>query len=120
MKKSFVLLATLLAVVAFATLTSFTFKKDEATLSITNGTDSDIDQVHFIIDGHDSGDVLGDDEVMEPGEAIETDFECEGVSSDAEITIKLVFEDGGTYSFEDNVCEGDYSWTISDDGKHQD
>jgi len=119
MKKSFVYAASMLALVGLVTLTSFNFK-DEATLSITNGTDSDIDQVHFIIDGHDSGDVLGDDEVMEPGEAIETDFECEGVSSDAEITIKLVFEDGKTYSFEDNVCEGDFSWEITDDGGHKD
>lgn len=107
------------ALVALATLTSFTLK-DEATLAITNKTDSDIDEVHFIIGGQDSGDVLGDDEIMEPGETIETDFECEGVSSSTMITVKLIFEDGKSYSFQDNVCEGDFSWDIVDDGGHKD
>jgi hypothetical protein len=119
MKKSIVLLATAFALVAFVTLTSFKLK-DEATLEITNKTDSDIDEVHFIIGGEDSGDILGDDEIMEPGESIETDFDCEGVSSNTMITIKLVFEDGKTYSFQDNVCEGDFSWDIVDDGGHKD
>ncbi len=119
MKKSFVLFAALV-LVAFVTLTSFKLKDDDAILSITNGTDSDIDEVHFIIDGKDSGDVLGDDELMEPGETLESTFDCENETGDEEVTVKLVFEDGKTYSFEDDVCEGDFSWTISDDGGHKD
>ncbi len=118
MKKSIVLFSALFAFVAFVTLSSFT--KDEKALDITNKTDSDIDEVHFIIDGKDSGDVLGDDEIMEPGETIESDFECEGVDANETITIKLIFEDGKTFSFEDNVCEGDFSWDIVEDGGHKD
>ena len=118
MKKSFVLFSAL-AMFCFVTLTSFTLK-EEKTLEITNKTDSDIDEVHFIIDGKDSGDVLGDDEIMEPGETLESTFECEGVDANETITIKLIFEDGKSYSFQDNVCEGDWTWDIVDDGGHKD
>lgn len=118
MKKSFLILVACVATLGFVAVNT-AFKTRDAKLTITNATDSDIDHVHFIWDGHDSGDVLGSDAILSPGEEVTVQFDCSQVGDD-NVTIELTFEDGKTYSFEDDVCEGDFTWSIEDDGNHKD
>jgi hypothetical protein len=86
-------------------------------LTITNKTLSDIDAIHFIFKGKDSGDVLGDYEILHPDESVSVKFDCTQIGRN-KVTVKLFFDDGKTYSFEDDVCESDFTWEITDDGGH--
>ena len=100
---------------------AFKSPKGDAQLTIINKTDSDIDHIHFIFDGQDSGDVLdgGKFDILHPGQSETVEFDC-SVVGDKMVTVKLIFEDGKAYSFEDDVCEGDFTWEIVDDGGHKD
>lgn len=118
MKKLFVIIAIFVATAGFVIVNS-AFKGSDVQLTITNKTDSDIDQVHFIHDGTDSGDVLGDNEILHPGESVTVEFDCK-VVADKDVKVKLIFEDGKDFSFDDDVCEGDFSWDITNDGGHKD
>ncbi len=102
----------ILAVLTFSA--GFTAKVETAVkLKITNKTKSRIDEVH--VGG--SGDILASDEVLEPNETVEITFSgCEG-NEDMEATVELVFVDGSHFSFEDTVCDGDFAWDITQDGK---
>lgn len=95
------------------TLSSFSNASKGEELKITNKTASDIDEIHV----GDSGDILDDDEILEPGESITLDFDCAGLHADVEATIHLIFEDESEYSFDDTICDGDFAWDIVDDGK---
>ncbi len=112
MKKNMIIGATLstIAVGIFVISSAFTPKAN--LLKITNKTDSRIDEVHF----DDSGDILDDDEVLEPGESVSVSFDCTGVSADDKTKITLVFVDGKTFAFNDEVCDGDFAWDIVNDG----
>jgi hypothetical protein len=99
------------AVVFFILTTSFVSKKNE--LSITNKTDSRIDEIHF--DG--SGDILDEDEVLEPGETVKVEFDCNPATKDPKaktkkIKVKLIFVGGTIFNFEDTICDGDFVWDI--------
>lgn len=95
------------------TLTAFTKANVGEELTITNKTDSDIDEIHV----GESGDIMDEDEILTPGESIKIDFDCAGLHADVEATIHLIFEDDSEFSFEDTVCDGDYAWDIVNDGK---
>ncbi len=95
------------------TLTAFTKANVGEELTITNKTDSDIDEIHV----GESGDIMDEDEILTPGESIKIDFDCVGLHADVEATIHLIFEDDSEFSFEDTVCDGDYAWDIVNDGK---
>jgi hypothetical protein len=84
-------------------------------LSITNKTDSDIDEIHF----NSGGDVVGDHEILHPGETIEVNFDCSTISKTTKVKVRLVFEDGKHYNFEDVVCNGTSTWEIKHDGSHK-
>ncbi len=103
----------ILAISSFVMNVAFTSKANK--LSITNKTDSDIDEIHF----NNSGDVIGDHEILHPGETIEVTFDCTNISKTTKIKIRLVFEDGLHYDFEDEVCDGDFAWDIETDGSHK-
>ncbi len=122
MKKSAMLFMAGVAIVGLA-MANVAFKspKEDAQLTIINKTDSDIDHIHFIFNGQDSGDVLdgGKFDILHPGESETVEFDCSVVGNKL-VTVKLIFEDGKTYSFEDDVCEGDFTWEIVDDGGHKD
>jgi len=95
------------------TFTAFKKANQFVELTITNKTDSDIDEIHV----GDSGDIMDEDEILTPGETITLEFDCEGLHADVEATIHLIFEDESEFSFEDTVCDGDFSWDIVNDGK---
>lgn len=95
------------------TLTAFTKANVGEELTITNKTDSDIDEIHV----GESGDIMDEDEILTPGESIKIDFDCVGLHADVEATIHLIFEDDSEFSFEDTVCDGDFAWDIVNDGK---
>ncbi len=105
--------ALLLSGLVVGTMSSFKKSTVGEKLTITNKTKSDIDEIHV----GDSGDIMAEDEILEPGEKIVLDFSCGDLGADVEATIHLVFEDGSTYSFDDTVCDGDYAWDIVSDGK---
>lgn len=120
-KSSFLSLATI-AMIGFAVINSaFNSPKGDTQLTITNKTDSDIDHIHFIFNGQDSGDILdgGEYDILHPGQSETVEFDC-SVIGNKKVTVKLIFEDGKSYSFEDDVCEGDFTWDIVDDGGHKD
>jgi hypothetical protein len=94
------------------TLTAFKKAHVGEELTITNKTDSDIDEIHV----GDSGDIMDSDEILTPGESITLDFDCEGLNADVEATIHLIFEDDSEFSFDDTVCDGDFEWEIVSDG----
>jgi hypothetical protein len=114
MKTSKILIYTLF-LSGFVVFTMTSFKKSSVgeKLTITNKTKSDIDEIHV----GDSGDIMAEDEILEPGEAITIEFDCAHFHADVEATIHLIFEDDSTYSFDDTVCDGDYAWDIVSDGK---
>jgi len=116
MKKKTIVSALLSTVAVGILVIASAFSPKDGHLTITNKTDSDIDEVHF--DG--SGDVMGDHEILHPNETIEVDFDCKGVGKDHETKIHLVFEDHKVYDFTDEVCDGDFSWDIVEDGNHKD
>lgn len=116
MKKNTIIGALLSTVAVGIFVISSAFAPKDGHLTITNKTDSDIDEVHF--DG--SGDVMGDHGILHPGETLEVVFECAGADKDHHTKIHLVFEDGKAYDFEDEVCDGDFSWDIAEDGNHKD
>jgi hypothetical protein len=122
MKKNAMLFMAAVAVIGMA-MANVAFKspKRDAQLTIINKTDSDIDHIHFIFDGQDSGDILdgGKFDILHPGQSETVEFDC-SVVGDKMVTVKLIFEDGKAYSFEDDVCEGDFTWEIVDDGGHKD
>jgi hypothetical protein len=122
MKRNVMLFMAAVAMVGLA-MANVAFKspKGDAQLTIINKTDSDIDHIHFIFDGQDSGDVLdgGKFDILHPGQSETVEFDC-SVVGDKMVTVKLIFEDGKAYSFEDDVCEGDFTWEIVDDGGHKD
>jgi len=95
------------------TLTAFTKANVGEELTITNKTNSDIDEIHV----GESGDIMDEDEILTPGESIKIDFDCVGLHADVEATIHLIFEDDSEFSFEDTVCDGDFAWDIVNDGK---
>jgi len=102
--------------IALALLLTASFKETAPKLTIINKTDSAIDEVH--IGG--SEDILDDDEVLEPNESVTIEFSgCVGNEGE-DVEVLLVFEDGEEYSFDDAVCDGDFSWEIKDDGNHSD
>ena len=94
-------------------LTAFKKAKVGEELTITNRTNSDIDEIHV----GDSGDIMDADEILTPGESITLIFDCAGLHADVEATIHLIFEDESEFSFEDTVCDGDFAWDIVSDGK---
>ena len=97
------------------TLSSFKAPKSvKPQMTIVNKTDSDIDEIHI----GESGDLMDETEILMPGEKITIEFDCKGLHADVEATVKLVFEDHTTFSFEDTVCDGDFEWDIVNDGKH--
>jgi hypothetical protein len=112
MKKNTILGIALSTVAVGLLVVSSAFTPKGNHLKITNKTDSRIDEVHF----DDSGDILDDDEVLEPGESVEVSFDCKGVSADDKTKITLVFVDGKTFAFDDEVCDGDFAWDIVNDG----
>ena len=82
------------------------------TLSITNKTNSDIDEIHL----NGGGDLIGDYEILHPNETIEVDFNCSKYNASTKIKVHLVFDDGKTYNYEDVVCSDGENWDIEDDG----
>ena len=113
--KSFKLFSFSLLLLSFGivTMSSFVLPNAGEQLKITNKTGSDIDEIHV----GDSGDILDEDEILEPGESVTLDFDCGGLHADVEATIHLIFEDESEYSFDDTVCDGDFAWDIVEDGK---
>lgn len=113
--KSFKLFSISLLLLSFVmvTMSSFVLLNSGEQLTITNKTETDIDEIHV----GDSGDILDEDEILEPGESVTLDFDCAGLHADVEATIHLIFEDESEYSFDDTVCDGDFSWDIVEDGK---
>lgn len=84
------------------------------TLSITNKTQSDIDEIHL----NGGGDLIGDYEILHPNETIEVDFNCSKYNATTKIKVHLVFDDGKTHSYEDVVCRDGKNWNIEDDGNN--
>jgi hypothetical protein len=113
--RTFKLFSISVLFLSFLIVTMSSFKKPNfgEQLTITNKTGSDIDEIHV----GDSGDILDEDEILEPGESVTLEFDCAGLHADVEATIHLIFEDDTEYSFDDTVCDGDYAWDILDDGK---
>ncbi len=109
----FLIYALLFSGIISFTMTSFKSSSVGERLTITNKTDSDIDEIHV----GDSGDIMAADEILEPGESITIDFDCGNLHADVEATIHLIFEDHSTFEFDDTVCDGDYAWDIVNDGK---
>lgn len=115
MKKLSYSLTLLLIVVCFLTLTSASTPKRENLLQITNKTDSDIDELHI----NNSGDLIEDYEIIHPGETVELRFDCSGFGKTQKLKVRLVFDDGKTFEYEDVVCDGDNNWAITNDGGHK-
>jgi hypothetical protein len=121
MKKSSVLFVGLVALGLATINVAFKSPQDnKPQLTIINKTDSDIDHIHFIIGGVETDDLLdgGEDDILHPGGKETVEFDC-SVIGNKKVTVKLIFEDGKSYSFDDDVCEGDFTWEIVDDGGHQ-
>jgi hypothetical protein len=97
-------------------------KKNETKIKIVNKSNLDIDHIYFSPPDKntwDEDDVLGDDEVLEPNEAITVLVEC------GTWDVKLILEDGGTcLGYDEHIC-GHEVWEITNadcngDGKEDD
>ena len=115
MKKLSYTLALWVTAICFFTLNSASTPKKQATLNVTNKTDSDIDELHI----HNSGDLIEDYEIIHPGETVELRFDCSGFGKTQKLKVRLVFDDGKSFEYEDVVCDGDNNWAITNDGGHK-
>ncbi|TAH18366.1 MAG: hypothetical protein EAZ08_11505 [Cytophagales bacterium] len=104
------------ALVLIGGLASMTMKKTSVNASkikITNGSSWDIDNIYFSpVDKSSWGaDILGSDEILEPGESITVLVDC------ATWDVKFVAEDDAECIVEDlDICEEEGTWTIDDLG----
>jgi hypothetical protein len=117
MKKNMRIIGTvLLAFVLMGGFTSMKMKKttmNASKIKIINKSNWDIDNIYFSPTDKAvwGADILGSDEVLEPGESITVLVDC------AAWDVKFVAEDDAECIVEDlDICEEEGAWTIDDLG----
>jgi len=106
--------ATLLVAIALltgstaATRYSLTHRTDKKTINIKNTTKFTVDQIFISPDDEDhwGDDIMDDDEILKPGEAVDVEVDC------GKWDVKLVADDDSECKIEDvTLCKSD-QWNI--------
>ncbi|MCU0391977.1 MAG: hypothetical protein MUE81_12730 [Thermoflexibacter sp.] len=107
---AFDILALLLLILVTSFMPSQKHEQTDSKIKIVNKSDLNIDHIYFSPPDKntwDEDDILGDDDVLEPGESVIVLLEC------GRWDIKLVLEDGGTcLGYDEMICEHE-TWEIT-------